>query len=99
MVADVIFNVALLFLLMIPGIILKKCKMIPEGFKGLSNLVLYIAQPALLFLAYIKPFDINILINSTYVLVFSVIAHSIFAVVAMIPFYLFFGEEYEMRTP
>ncbi|MBO5009680.1 MAG: AEC family transporter [Clostridia bacterium] len=87
MVADVIFNVALLFLLMIPGIILKKCKMIPEGFgKGLSNLVLYIAQPALIFLAYIKPFDINILINSTYVLVFSVIAHSIFAVVAMLLF-------------
>lgn len=87
MVADVIFNVALLFLLMIPGVILKKCKMVPEGFgKGLSNLVLYIAQPALIFLAYVKPFDINILINSTYVLVLSVITHAIFAVVAMLLF-------------
>lgn len=87
MVSDVIFNVALLFILMIPGVILKKCKMVPEGFgKGLSNLVLYIAQPALIFLAYIKPFDINILINSTYVLVLSVIAHAIFAVVAMLLF-------------
>lgn len=87
MVESVIYNVGLLFLLMIPGIILKKAKMIPEGFgKGLSNLVLYIAQPALIFLAYIKPFDADILINSVYVLVLSVIAHVIFAVVAMMLF-------------
>ena len=87
MVGSVIYNVGLLFLLMIPGIILKKAKMIPEGFgKGLSNLVLYIAQPALIFLAYIKPFDADILINSVYVLVLSIIAHVIFAVVAMMLF-------------
>lgn len=87
MVGSVIYNVGLLFLLMIPGILLKKLKMIPEGFgKGLSNLVLYIAQPALIFLAYIKPFDLNILINSAYVLIFSIIAHVIFAVVAMAMF-------------
>ena len=87
MVGSVIYNVGLLFLLMIPGIILKKAKMIPDGFgKGLSNLVLYIAQPALIFLAYIKPFDMNILINSAYVLVLSVIAHVIFAVVSMMCF-------------
>ena len=87
MVASVIYNVGLLFLLMIPGIILKKAKMIPDGFgKGLSNLVLYIAQPALIFLAYIKPFDVNILINSVYVLVFSVIAHALFAAVALMLF-------------
>ena len=87
MVGSVIYNVGLLFLLMIPGIILKKAKMIPEGFgKGLSNLVLYIAQPALIFLAYIKPFNMDILINSVYVLVLSVIAHVIFAVVSMMCF-------------
>ncbi len=84
MVVDVIFNVALLFLLMIPGVILKKCKMVSDTFgKGLSNLVLYIAQPSLVFLAYIKPFDVNILINSVYVLIFSVIAHGLFAAVAL----------------
>ncbi len=83
-VEKVIFNVALLFLLMVPGVLLKKLKMVPDGFgKGLSNLVLYIAQPALIFLAYVKPFDMTILINSAYVLVLSVIAHVIFAVVAM----------------
>lgn len=87
MVVDVILNVALLFLLMIPGIILKKTKMVSEGFgKGLSNLVLYIAQPALIFMAYIKPFNVDILINSVYVLIFSIIAHALFAVVSMMLF-------------
>ncbi len=84
MVISVIYNVALLFLLMIPGILLKKLKMIPDGFgKGVSNLVLYIAQPALIFLAYIKPYNSEILINAVYVLILSVIAHVIFAVVAL----------------
>ena len=54
-VPQIIYNVAILFIMMIPGIILKKCKMIPDGFgKGLSNLVLYIAQSALVFLAYLR---------------------------------------------
>ncbi len=85
---DIIYNVMLLFIMMIPGIIMKKCRLAPEGFgKGLSNLVLYIAQPALVFLAYFKDFNAEILINSAYVLVLSLLAHVIFAVVAM----LFFG--------
>ncbi len=86
-IIDVIFQVALLFLLMIPGILLKKLKMIPDGFgKGISNLVLYIAQPALIFLAYLKPFSMDILINSVYVFIFSVIAHTLFAVVSLMLF-------------
>lgn len=87
MVLDVILNVALLFLLMIPGILLKKLKMVPDGFgKGVSNLVLYIAQPALVFMAYIKDYNSKILINSVYVLIFSILAHIIFAVVSMLLF-------------
>lgn len=84
---DIIYNVMLLFIMMIPGIILKKCGIAPEGFgKGLSNLVLYIAQPALVFLAYFKDFNVDILFNSIYVLVFSFIAHAIFAVIALLLF-------------
>ena len=80
----VIYNVALLFIMMIPGILLKKCKLSTDGIgKGISNLVLYIAQPALIFLAYLRPFDKEILINSAYVLALSVVAHLIFSVVAM----------------
>lgn len=86
-VPDIIYNVGLLFIMMIPGVLLKKLKMVPDGFgKGLSNLVLYIAQPALIFLAYVRDFDKNILINSAYVFVLSIIAHAIFAVVAMLCF-------------
>ena len=84
---DIIYNVLLLFIMMIPGIILKKCNLAPEGFgKGLSNLVLYVAQPCLVFLAYFKPFDVDILINSIYVFVLSLVAHAIFAVVAIFAF-------------
>lgn len=80
----VIYNVALLFIMMIPGILLKKCRLSTDGIgKGISNLVLYIAQPALIFLAYLRPFDKNILINSAYVLVLSIVIHIIFSVVAM----------------
>ncbi|MBQ8303290.1 MAG: AEC family transporter [Clostridia bacterium] len=80
----VIYNVALLFIMMIPGILLKKCHLSTDGIgKGISNLVLYIAQPALIFLAYLRPFDREILINSAYVLVLSVVVHVIFSVVAM----------------
>ena len=80
----VIYNVALLFIMMIPGILLKKCHLSTDGIgKGISNLVLYIAQPALIFLAYLRPFDREILINSAYVLVLSILVHVIFSVVAM----------------
>ena len=86
-VPEIIYNVGLLFIMMIPGILLKKLNMIPDGFgKGLSNLVLYIAQPALIFLAYVRDFDKQILINSAYVFVLSIIVHALFAAVAMLMF-------------
>lgn len=83
-IESIIQNVLILFLMMIPGVIIKKCKLAPEGFgKGLSNLVLYIAQPALIFLAYIRDFNKTILINSLWVLLFAVITHVIFAVITL----------------
>lgn len=83
----IIYNVALLFIMMIPGVLLKKLKMVPDGFgKGISNLVLYIAQPALVFMAYMKEYSPEILKNSLYVLVLSIIAHALFAAVAMLCF-------------
>ena len=83
-ITDLILNVASLFLMMIPGIILVKCGLFVNGMgKGISNLVLYIAQPVLVFMAYLKNFDMQILINSLWVLLFSVIAHGIFSLVAL----------------
>ena len=83
-VGQLIFNVALLFVMMIPGIILKKCRLAPDGLgKGISNLVLYIAQPVLVFQAYMVDFKLEILINSLWVLLFSAVAHAIFAAFAV----------------
>lgn len=82
-----VYQVALLFLMMVPGIILKKCRLSTDTFgKGLSNLVLYIAQPALIFMAYVRPYDGKILLNSLYVFIFSVVVHAIFSAVAMLSF-------------
>ena len=81
---DIVLNVALLFIMMVPGFLMKKCRLSTESFgKGVSNLVLYIAQPALTFVAFLKPFDKQILINSAYVLVFSVLLHLVFALITM----------------
>ena len=86
-VSAIIYNVGIFFIMMIPGIILKKCNMVPDGFgKGLSNLVLYIAQPALILIAYIREFDKDILVNSVYVLLFSIVSHTLFAVCSMAVF-------------
>lgn len=78
-VTSIIFNVGILFIMMIPGVLLRRLHLCSDGFgKGISNLVLYIAQPALVFLAYLKEFSKEVLINSLVVLLLSVIAHAIF---------------------
>ena len=86
-VGPIIHNVTLFFIMMVPGIIMKKKNMVTDTFgKCLSGLVLYIAQPALIFLAYLRDFDMNILVNSVWVFLLSVIIHSLFSAVAMISF-------------
>ena len=82
-----IYTVGIFFVMMLPGVILKKTKLAPDGLgKGLSNLVLYIAQPALILRSYLRSFDSGILVNMVYVLVFSVITHAIFTLAAMLAF-------------
>ncbi len=82
---DIIYNVGILFIMMIPGIILKKCKLCSDGFgKGVSNLVLYVAQPCLIFKAYLKPFDAEVLKNALIVLLLSVIAHCVFLLALLV---------------
>lgn len=88
-VLQLISNVAVLFLMMVPGIVLKKCKMVSDVFgKGLSNLVLYIAQPVLIVCAYLDCTlsFLDIWRNILWVFVLSVAAHVIFAAVALLCF-------------
>ena len=82
---DLIYQVAILFLMMVPGVILKKCRLCCEHFaKGLSGLVLYIAQPALIFLAYLRPYDKTVFINCLWVLALALFAHLLFAGAALL---------------
>lgn len=87
LVYKLIFNVALFFIMMIPGIIIKKCHLASDTFgKGISNFILYVAQPVLVFEAYVQPFNEEILKNSIYVLVISMLMHALFALVAILAF-------------
>ncbi len=88
-IPELIFNVAVLFMMLIPGIVLKKCKLVGDGFgKGLSNLVLYIAQPVLIVSAYVncRSMFADIWVNVLVVFLLSVIAHVIFAAVSLLLF-------------
>jgi predicted permease len=85
-ISDLIFNVAILFIMMVPGVILKKCNLCQGEFgKGISNLVLYIAQPCLIVYAYLscdaKFSEIWLGCFMTFVL--SVITHLIFVAIAI----------------
>ena len=88
-ITKLIANVAVLFVMMVPGIILKKCKMASDTFgKGISNLVLYIAQPCLIVCAYLDCVlsFADIWKNVLLVFVFSILAHLLFSVVALFCF-------------
>lgn len=82
-----LYSVGIFFVMMIPGIVMKKCKLSTDGFgKALSNLILYIAQPALILRSYLRTYDSKILLNILYVFIFSIIAHAIFTIAAMLCF-------------
>lgn len=88
-IKELILRVAILFLTMLPGVIMRLCRLTPEGFgKGISNLVLYIAQPVLVLYSYLG-FEgslADIWVNVLAVLILSVVAHLIFAGVALLAF-------------
>ena len=75
--------------MMIPGVILKKCKFCDPTFgKGISNLVLYIAQPTLIVYAYLaceRDFS-EIWKGCLITLVLSLLAHVIFLGFALLFF-------------
>ena len=85
-ISDLIFNVAILFIMMVPGVILKKCNLCQGEFgKGISNLVLYIAQPCLIVYAYLScdaKFS-EIWLGCLMTFVLSVITHLIFVALAV----------------
>ena len=85
-IIDLVINVLILFIMMVPGVIMKKCDLCSDGFgKGISNLVLYIAQPCLIVYAYLScdaSFS-DIWLGCLMTFVLSFIAHLIFTAVAL----------------
>ncbi len=85
-ISDLVLNVAILFIMMLPGVIMKKCGFCGDGFgKAISNLVLYIAQPCLIVYAYIsctQKFE-DIWLGCLMTFVLSLIAHIIFSAIAI----------------
>ena len=77
----------LLCLLLIPGFLFKKLKLGEGTFgKGLSNFILYVAQPCLLISPYIRDFDRSVLINVGVTLGFSILFHGVGALTAVLIF-------------
>ena len=72
-------KVVLLLLMIIPGFLMAKCKLSTPGLcKGLANLILYAAQPALIIKGYVRDFDAEVLSRALTVLMFSLITHFVF---------------------
>lgn len=85
-ILDLILNVAILFIMMVPGVILKKCKLCSDTFgKGLSNLVLFIAQPCLIVYGYLCCTEsfFDIWVGCLVTLALSFVSHTVFALVAI----------------
>lgn len=77
-------KVLTLFLLMIPGVIMKKTNLINEGSaKTLSNILLYITTPAMILVGFIRPFDVEVLECVISVLVFAAILHPLFMLIGV----------------
>ncbi len=62
--------------MILPGFILRKAKMLGgEAAKGISNFVLYVAQPAMIVFSFLRPFDRAILGNCLAISVFSILTN------------------------
>ena len=69
----------LLFIMIIPGFILKKTKLADDRLPlGFTNTILYITQPAMIVVGFFRPRDIEILKNAAIVFVATFVIHTLF---------------------
>ncbi|MBQ8164386.1 MAG: AEC family transporter [Clostridia bacterium] len=82
-----LYQVLILVIMLIPGFVFKKLNFGEEKFaKGVANLTLYIAQPAMIINSFIMDYDPSKMGNIVQIAIFSVIAHVLFFGVAMLFF-------------
>lgn len=79
-------QVTVLVLMMIPGFLLAKAKLVGEGFgKSISNVILYAAQPALIIAGFVSvDFSGEVVLRMAMVFLFAVLAHLIFYGVSLL---------------
>lgn len=71
--------VLLLFMMIIPGFILKKTKLADDKLPlGFTNTILYITQPAMLVVGFFRPYDGKIMRSAIIVLVLTFVVHAFF---------------------
>jgi predicted permease len=82
-------QVAVLVLMIIPGFLLAKFRLSNELLgKGVSNIILYAAQPALIISGYAyTPYNPDILQRMLAVLFFSILVHTVFTLVAFLVYH------------
>ncbi|MBO4364555.1 MAG: AEC family transporter [Clostridia bacterium] len=88
-IGTVFTQTLMLCILLIPGFLFRKLKIAPEEgglAKGISNIILYVAQPAMLISPYIRDFDSKILVNMGFAVLFSFLCHTLFMVPALLVF-------------
>lgn len=88
-IGTVFTQTLMLCILLIPGFLFRKLKIAPgeDGLaKGISNIILYVAQPAMLISPYIRDFDSKILVNMGFAVLFSFLCHALFMVPALLVF-------------
>ncbi|MBQ7288682.1 MAG: AEC family transporter [Clostridia bacterium] len=73
-----IMRIILLFAMIFVGFVLRRKNMLNGVVsKGMSNLVLYAAQPALIFVSFLRPFNTRILSNAIGVFIFAFLVTAI----------------------
>ncbi len=75
--------VALMIIFIVPGFILRKLGFADGAVaKGFANTILYVTQPAMLVVLFIRPYDASIMKTAGWVFGFSMVAHAVFYVIA-----------------
>jgi len=84
---DLFFSVLVLFILIVPGFLLRKFKLAGDDLpRGLSNIILYGSQPALIVVSFVRPYDPGVMKTAIGVLIFSFILHGIFFGISLLFF-------------
>lgn len=86
-ITDLFLSVLVLFILIIPGFLLRKFKIAGDGLpKGITDIVLYVAQPAMIVVSFIRPYDAGVMKTALGVLIFSFFLHGAFFALSLLFF-------------